>query len=164
MKFKGTVPAGFKTATFLPANTEFKRGDMITVAGYGVDDVDTSKQIDPKKYKGDLEEAIAAGEVICDGNNGKYTNCFEVEMNGDGILRVTEAPISFVLETEIRLDERKAGTCSGDSGGPAFLKKNNEYFLMGVTSRGSALCNEVGVYTNALYYKTWIDQTIPTLK
>jgi secreted trypsin-like serine protease len=87
-------------------------------------------------------------------------NCFEIETDGDGILRQTTAPISSLYETEIRLDERKAGTCSGDSGGPAFIKQNGEYYLFGVTSRGSVLCNDVGVYTNALHFRPWIARVI----
>lgn len=164
VKFKGNIPAGFKPATFLPLNTVLKPGDLVTVAGFGVDFVDTSKQIDPKKYH-DLQDAIDYGEVICyQENQGKYSDCYKVEMSGDGILRMAEAPVSFILETEFHLNEKKSGTCSGDSGGPAFLKKGAEYHLLGVTSRGSGLCDEAGVYTNALYYKKWIDETSKLLK
>ena len=164
VKFKGSIPAGFKPATFLPLNTVLKTGDIITLAGFGVDFVDTSKQIDPKKYH-DLQDAIDYGEVVCyQENQGKYSDCYKVEMSGDGILRMTEAPVSFILETEFHLNEKKSGTCSGDSGGPAFIKRDGEYLLLGVTSRGSGLCDEAGVYTNALYYKTWIDETIKLLK
>lgn len=162
-KFKGNLPAGYKPAVFLKDESLLKIGNMVTVAGYGVDDVDTSKQINPKKYK-DLEDAIAMGEVYCEDDlQGRHEKCYKVEMTGDGILRQTEAPIAFIHETEIRLNETKAGTCSGDSGGPAYIKKDGEYFFFGVTSRGSALCDEVGVYTNALYYLPWINETIKTL-
>jgi len=56
------------------------------------------------------------------------------------------APISALFETEIRLDERKAGLATVIPGGPAFIKQNGELYLFGVTSRGSSLCNEIGVY------------------
>lgn len=164
MKFKGAVPRGFAPANFLPAASTLKIGDMITVAGYGVDFVDSSKKIDPKKVR-DLEEAIEYGEIICnDDAKGNHLECFKVEYSGDGPLRTTEAPIKFILETEFHLNEKKSGTCSGDSGGPAFVKKDGSLFLVGVTSRGSGLCDDVGVYTNALYYKKWIDETSAKLK
>lgn len=162
IKFRGTIPSGFKVATFLPNQNILKNRAMVTVAGFGVDTVKT-KRIDEKKYN-DLEKAIEDGEVFCDENNGKYTNCYEIVSSGDGILRTTEAPISGIFKTEVFLDERKAGTCNGDSGGPAYIKQNGEFFLFGVTSRGSALCNESGVYTNALYYRQWINETIKILK
>jgi secreted trypsin-like serine protease len=159
MKFQGEAPAGYAEALMLPDSFEFKPGVMVTVAGFGVSRVDT-EEIDPKKFR-DLDIAIENGDVFCDGNK---RNCFKIEMDGDGVLRKTEAPISFVHETEIFLNETKAGTCSGDSGGPAFIYQNGQYFLFGVTSRGSQLCNDTGAYTNALTYKQWISDTIKILK
>ncbi|MFA6235932.1 MAG: trypsin-like serine protease [Bacteriovorax sp.] len=163
IKFKGEIPKGFKPAKFLTDENALKVGNMVTVAGFGVDEIN-SNQIDPKKYR-NIDEAIEYGEVICDGElHSKNITCFEIEASGDGILRATSAPIASLFETEVRLDERKTGTCNGDSGGPAFIQSNGEYFLFGVTSRGSAFCNEVGVYTNALYYKNWIEETSKLLK
>lgn len=161
IKFKGTVPAGYKPATFLPNKDDLKVGTMVTLAGYGVDSVEMT-EIDPKKYR-KLEEAIEFGDVFCSGDWKNYGTCFEIERSGDGELRTTTAPISILYETEVRLNEKQAGTCNGDSGGPAYLLKDGVYYLFGVTSRGSELCNEVGVYTNALAWKTWIDETIKTL-
>lgn len=164
LKFKGSIPAGYKPAVFLKDSSLIKIGAVVTLAGFGVDNVDISKRIDPKKYP-NIEEALEYGEVVCDEeNNGKYKNCYKVEMSGDGILRKTEAPINFVHETEVSLNERKSGTCSGDSGGPAFIKTNEGYFVFGVTSRGSLLCSEVGIYTNALTYKKWIEDTMKSLQ
>lgn len=163
LKFKGALPAGYRPATFLQDQEALKLGAMVTVVGFGVDSVET-KEFDPKK-RPNLEQDIENGSVYCeDDMNGKHIKCFKVEMSGDGILRTTEAPISFVYETEVQLNERKAGTCSGDSGGPAYIKKNGQYYLFGVTSRGSNLCDEVGVYTNALHYKSWIEETMGKLK
>lgn len=161
VKFKGAIPAGFKPATFLKDESLLKIGNTVTVAGFGVNYVDISKEINPKKVK---DEDIEYGEVYCeDDMRGNHVKCFKVKMEGDGILRQGEAPISFIHQTEVRLNEKKAGTCSGDSGGPAYIKKDGELFLFGVTSRGSALCNEVGVYTNALYYIPWINDTMKIL-
>lgn len=164
VKFKGVIPDGFKPSKIVSDDSSIKRGEKITIAGFGVDTVYASKEINPKKYK-NLEDAISYGEVTCEEDSqGKYSNCYEVERTGDGVLRETEAPLKYFLETEFHLNETLSGTCSGDSGGPAFIKANGEYFLLGVTSRGSELCDEVGVYTNVVYYKNWINDTIKLLK
>jgi secreted trypsin-like serine protease len=162
VKFKGKIPEGYKAATFLADESFLKIGNMVAVAGFGVNVVRSTK-IDPKKYP-NLDEAIEYGEVICDDDNGKKIDCIEIEMDGDGILRATMAPISTIFKSEIQLDERKSGTCSGDSGGPAYILQNGEFYLFGVTSRGSALCDEAGIYTNALYYHSWIIETAKSLR
>lgn len=50
------------------------------------------------------------------------------------------------------------GACYGDSGGPAYLFANGEYFLFGVTSRGvgGTGCDKFAVYTSAITYSPWI--------
>ena len=164
IKFRGTIPSGYKVATMLEDDSLIKNGAKVTIAGFGVNYVDASKEINPKKYK-NLDSAVSNGEVICEDKiKGKYINCFEVEKTGDGILRQAEAPLKYFLETEFHLNETVSGTCNGDSGGPAFIKIKGQFFLLGVTSRGTELCDEVGVYTNAVYYKDWIADTIKLLK
>lgn len=159
VKFRGKIPEGYKPATFLADGADLVRGNLVTVAGYGVDTVETTP-VNAKKYK-NLENAIENGEVFCD---DQQSSCFEINMSGDGILRHVQAPISMVVATEVFLDEKNGGTCSGDSGGPAYIEKNGQYYLFGITSRGTAFCDDAGVYTNALTYKQWIQDTIKTLK
>ncbi|HEY0070383.1 MAG TPA: trypsin-like serine protease [Chloroflexia bacterium] len=52
-------------------------------------------------------------------------------------------------------------SCTGDSGGPLYLKANgDEYFLVGVTSRGqrsaSTVCGDGGIYVRVDLYLDWI--------
>lgn len=159
LKIKGTIPEGFKPVNLVRNSFDLKRGMNTTLVGYGVSEVQT-EPIDPKKVK-NLHEAIEYGEVICDDN---LQDCLKVDMFGDGILRVGHAPIEGFTKSEIRLDERDGGTCMGDSGGPAYIEKKNELFLFGITSRGSALCDAVGVYTSVPYHLKWIEKTIQKLQ
>ncbi len=160
IKFQGALPQGYKPATLLQDDSVLKRGVAVTLAGYGVSDVYT-EPVDAKKVP-NLDEALEYGEVMCDDD---LKHCLKVEMSGDGVLRETKAPISSLQRTEVRLDESKGhGTCSGDSGGPAYIEKDGQYYLFGVTSRGSQLCDGVGVYTNAVFYKPWIIESMEKMK
>ena len=162
IKFKGELPKNYRPAKFLTDAQLLKKDQMVVLAGYGVAKVEL-ESIDPKNYK-KIDQAIEYGEVICSGDRkNNYGDCFEVSTTGDGLLRMTKAPISSLSQTEVRLNETNAGTCNGDSGGPAYLEIQGEYYLFGVTSRESELCNEVGVYTNALYYLSWIKTNLQTL-
>lgn len=89
---------------------------------------------------------------------------------GAGILRFAEQRI---LDTnfgkkEVLISLKDRGTCHGDSGGPAFFKKNNELFLFGTASRmtdkdivpGSKParyeCTEEVVYANVRAQAEWL--------
>lgn len=163
VKFKGNIPTRYSPVKLLTDASLLKVGTTVTLAGFGVNIVKTAS-VDPNTFP-KLDEAISYGEVVCEeDDSGKKSKCLSVDTEGDGILRTTEAPISEFKETEVVLDETKSGTCSGDSGGPAFIKKNGELLLFGVTSRGGALCNDIGVYTNVLTYQSWISETINSLR
>jgi secreted trypsin-like serine protease len=65
---------------------------------------------------------------------------------------------------EVKLDQTQGqGACHGDSGGPAYIYKSGQYYLWGVTSRGSDdpkdSCTQFSIYTNALGYLDWINET-----
>jgi secreted trypsin-like serine protease len=46
--------------------------------------------------------------------------------------------------------------CMGDSGGPAFVTRGGKLVLVGVTSRGSSVCDEEGIYTDLRYQRSWL--------
>ncbi|UOF01252.1 S1 family peptidase [Bdellovibrio reynosensis] len=156
LKFSGALPPGFKAVPMLKDDSIIRRGLSVMVAGYGVSLVH-AEPVEARKVK-NLEEAMEYGEVICDDD---LKNCLQIEMSGDGELRETQAPVGSVQETEFRLDESKGhGTCSGDSGGPAYVKVNGQLFLAGITSRGSILCDTTGVYTNVATYVPWVTEVL----
>lgn len=152
IKFSGNTPDAYTYAEFLNDESLIAVNTMVHVAGFGVNLVST-EDIKPSKSQ-KFQKLLEEGSIICDQNQ---KNCFTVEYLGDGPLRKGSAPIMSLYSTEVRLNEKgHKGTCSGDSGGPAFIFKDNKYFLFGITSRGSEFCDNTGVYTNALKYMNWI--------
>jgi secreted trypsin-like serine protease len=147
--FRGELPVGYKPANVMMDDHLIKRGQMMTMAGYGVTKI-TATDIRYKKSK-KFQDLIDEGSVICDNDikdeNGNPT-CIEVSADGDGELMKTQAPVKDVFDHEFILDETKNGTCEGDSGGPVFVEENGVQYLVGITSRGDLLCNGEGIYTS----------------
>lgn len=75
-------------------------------------------------------------------------------------LNHVEVPIAKLLEQLIITDQTSAkGGCSGDSGGPAFVKIKNELVVVGITRGPHAEardCRQYGEYTSVLNYKKFI--------
>ncbi len=79
----------------------------------------------------------------------------------EDILKVTEVPMDqFNGQSEFRTIETAAGSCSGDSGGPAFIRKDQQLYLAGLTSRGDGPCRSFGIYTLVDYFSDWILEII----
>lgn len=103
--------------------------------------------------------------------------------NGNGGLGVLRKVEQVVLnanygKSEVLVDIRGKGSCSGDSGGPAFIQRGEELLLFGATSRMTsndivgrdprgnpeyACVNDI-VYTNILGYLDWIAQATEELR
>ncbi|MNL53231.1 Trypsin [compost metagenome] len=80
-------------------------------------------------------------------------------------MRISDA---FFGASEVLVNQKEGqGACRGDSGGPAFLEINGEYFLWGITSRGvvdtQRLCNAFAAYTNLFAHSTWMNRMIGKL-
>lgn len=77
----------------------------------------------------------------------------------EDILKVTEVPMDrFNGESEFRTIETASGSCSGDSGGPAFIMKANQLYLAGLTSRGDGPCRSHGIYTMVDFFSGWVHE------
>ncbi len=83
-----------------------------------------------------------------------------------GVLNKVETKIGKLSNAAKELDfAANAGksACMGDSGGPAFVVKNQKLLLVGVTSRGSSRCNATGTYTDIRHYSDWIASVSATM-
>ena len=161
VKFAGTLPAGFKPATWLTDTSELKVDAKVVVAGYGYNEV-IFREVFPKDFASpkDLENLIRTGAAVktVDGKFLMYTK------TGSLTLRSGELPIHQLSAKEVVVDQSQGhGTCSGDSGGPGFILKNGQCYLWGIGSRGTPVCYGVGIFANILQYKDWIEKTAKSM-
>ena len=92
--------------------------------------------------------------------------------DNNGVLRkaqnkvtaVTTSDLRFVFESGDKALELEGVSGNGDSGGPAYLKKDGDYYLLGVSSRVDSWFKDVGeygvkeLYTRVSTHADWIDQ------
>ncbi|MBC7659921.1 MAG: trypsin-like serine protease [Chitinophagaceae bacterium] len=73
------------------------------------------------------------------------------ELNGQGssgTKRLVSMKVSAISDSKLRFEEVGKSACSGDSGGPAFVRQSDGTLaLAGITSCGAVRCNSYGVYT-----------------
>lgn len=158
IEFEGSLPEGYKPIEFLKDQKILKRGTEVHVAGFGANEV-TEEEVTKRDRQ--FRKELANGDVYC--SDEKLTYCFRIDFLGSETLRTGAVQIQGFSEKEIRLSEAKGqGTCVGDSGGPLFYISENDYLLVGVTSRGSVTCDGPAIYTNALEYLDWIQNPSST--
>jgi len=133
----------------------------------------------PAKLLEDPSYLQAGAEVVLAGygmNRPLPTGIFG---NGSGYLRQVDQKIidPALNPLEFLVNIRNAGSCKGDSGGPAYIKINGEYVLAGITSRmtendrvpaprgrSTYACLVDMVYGNVYANLSWIRQSMQQLQ
>ncbi len=104
-------------------------------------------------------DALHVGEALTLAGFGLTNATFGTS----GVLRKVDVKLAKEATTakEIEYDASNGGksACMGDSGGPAFVKRDGKLVLVGVTSRGSGACNAEGIYTDVRQFRAWISST-----
>ena len=119
----------------------------------------------------DLEEStgVTTEDIIPASQLSKVSIGQEIDLVGFGKIEDGSNGVKFEVKTQIRGEERfefTAGgegrdTCSGDSGGPAFIKNElGEYEFYGVTSRtpddASTFCGDKTIYGKVSTAMKWV--------
>jgi len=92
----------------------------------------------------------------------------------NGVLRKAQNKIESVSDTEIYFSFDKGDNAlplegvsgNADSGGPAYVRINEDYYVLGISSRADSLFKEIGeygvneVYSRVSYHATWIDKVM----
>src|SRR5690606_22724987 len=79
---------------------------------------------------------------------------------------VTASDLRFVFESGEKGLELEGVSGNGDSGGPAYIKQDDGYYLLGVSSRVDSWFKDVGeygvkeLYTRVSSHANWIDQVM----
>lgn len=90
-----------------------------------------------------------------------------IKSSGAGVLRKVTLRImdAQFTETEAAVNQSiNEGVCSGDSGGPGYIRLNGKLYLWGVVSRGDSIpipfvpkCFLISIYTRIDAYRAWIE-------
>jgi len=105
-----------------------------------------------------FDDSVAEGETLTLAGFGLTHFLF----GSSGTLRKVDTKVKKLLPEvkELQFGEKaNRSACMGDSGGPAFVVRNNKLALVGVTSRGNSRCNSTGIYTDVRYFGSWLKQT-----
>ena len=82
------------------------------------------------------------------------------------VTAVTASDLRFVFESGEKGLELEGVSGNGDSGGPAYIKQDDGYYLLGVSSRVDSWFKDVGeygvkeLYTRVSSHANWIDQVM----
>ncbi|MBV2129558.1 trypsin-like serine protease [Rheinheimera sp. SM2107] len=93
-------------------------------------------------------------------NNGKLRKA------QNKIINVTDSDIVFKFEQGDKGEALEGVSGNGDSGGPAYIKLQDKYHLLGVSSRTDSWFYDVGeygvteLYTRVSSYRNWLQQVI----
>jgi uncharacterized protein (TIGR03382 family) len=134
LQLESPAPAGITPIPHLPAALGLSQADegttLVDFSGFGVDEVGTSGV---KLHAEDFIDVVCDGPGICAG----YVN-----------------PLTFGY------DQRPGGPCFGDSGGPAYILRDNVEYVAGTTSYGDGRCDRYGASTTVDRFAEWIDANI----
>ncbi|WP_413558828.1 S1 family peptidase [Bdellovibrio sp. HCB209] len=167
LQFTGDIPKGYSPVTALASEDDIANGKEVVIAGYGVNKV-TKTAIDVNTYP-DLIGSIQSGQVVCQ-DSVRLLNCSEVKLEGAGVLRKASALVKNTRfsSSEIEVAPKSGITCHGDSGGPAFIVKNNKLYLWGVANRSAnnriSDCSVNSVYANVAFFRQWLNLAASKLK
>ena len=78
---------------------------------------------------------------------------------GKGVRRASTVRFDVLTAQALRYVFQGMGACRGDSGGPAYIKLNDQWRQVGVTSWGDVRCVQYGHYQRLDLHADWIRET-----
>jgi hypothetical protein len=133
------APAGVTPVPLLPANMALTSADVGTtlrIVGFGLTNPSDNNSAGTKNQ---VTEHLG---IVCGGNTACYYQ------QGEASPRT------------ICFNQQPGGSCSGDSGGPAFLTRNGVTYVAGVTSYGDQNCAYFGCSTKVDAFQAFWGQYV----
>ncbi|WP_374028985.1 trypsin-like serine protease [Bdellovibrio bacteriovorus] len=156
LKFEGGLPEQYQPVRLLDNSKLLKKDAAVNIAGYGSIAVNAEEITEQQRRR---HESLGAFVIEDEGKlyavsylEGSQLKTAQVKYN-------TETPNELVVLSQ----SENGAACSGDSGGPAFLRNNNgEYLLFGVAAMSDITCSSESYYTNVTSPKSraWLRKAI----
>lgn len=114
----------------------------------------------PEVTQGNPTTVVGWGDLAEGGASSPTLQEVTVPILGRGAVCNDASNYANVTDNEICIGPLAGGkdSCQGDSGGPVYIKRDSEWFILGLTSwgHGCARANSPGVYTFAPSYVNWV--------
>ncbi|MEK2644878.1 S1 family peptidase [Bdellovibrio sp. BCCA] len=156
LKFEGGLPAGYQPARLLDNTKLLKKDASIQIAGFGAVETGVEEISEQDRHRYEM-----LGSVVVEDEGKLYAISYAQgsQLKTAEVKYEEEAPNEIVAFSQ----NENGAACSGDSGGPAFIKNNNgEYLLFGVAAMSDITCSSTSYYTNVTSPKSkkWLNQSI----
>lgn len=165
VRLKKSAPLTYKPLKIASDFISLSESSPILVAGFGMTN---------PNYNGNFGGPVALRATQVSGlSQNQKTFLLQLIQNDPSELAIYENEFNNLSTNEmLYIDQSQGrGICSGDSGGPSFMKTaEGEDVIAGVASfvmnpsNPKLLCGFIGAHTNVFYYKNWIFQTLQELK
>lgn len=153
-KFEGTLPAGYKVRNLPFASFTIQNDDTLVMTGYGVTEEDG-------KDSGTLRFTTSSAKNV-------VQEFPIIDRKDRTVSKMATVPRTVIVQ------QPSNGVCSGDSGGPLYVKTDSELMLVGITSVGvdnlgkgsiwrSQVCHGVAIFADVRQHLSWIYQQINSL-
>ncbi|WP_413613237.1 S1 family peptidase [Bdellovibrio sp. HCB-110] len=156
LKFEGGLPSGYHPARLLDNTKLLKKDTSVHIAGFGAVEVGVEEISERDRHRNEM-----LGSVVVD-DEGKL---YAISYAQGSQLKTAEVKYEEEAPNEIAVlsQNENGAACSGDSGGPAFVKNDNgEYLLFGVAAMSDIACSSTSYYTNVTSpeSKKWLNKSI----
>lgn len=193
VSFSTPAPTEYRPVEMLTDKSSLKTGDSVVAIGYGTTHAEaleiSVKEFneltqEQEKLNSDIESGVLDPDelsekqvdvlswtAMCEEESGVAeapVACMKYKHEGEGSLRLG----SMIYSSEFNASEillasgSTGGPCSGDSGGPALIEKNNKYYILGVASRADISCKSEVIYgdVTSASVKAWIKKNSALLQ
>lgn len=143
--FQGEAPLGYKVRALPPPQFEISSHDTLVLTGYGT-----------------------TGERTMDSGTLRFTTSSAAKLLPEFYIAALKKTMT--VQGALTLEQLTQGVCSGDSGGPLYVRTSQGLVLVGITSMGidhrtldekkARTCHGVALFTDVRSQLEWIEKQL----